>query len=90
MNETDHEVLTLLTERVGVILGLGSQPVDEQSRFDEDLHADSLDIAEAVESVRQALRDRGYAVTEDDDRLLGAETVGEAARLISAELSDGG
>ncbi|MPZ73031.1 MAG: acyl carrier protein [Nitriliruptorales bacterium] len=76
----------MLTERITVILGLDDQ-VTPDTRFDEDLHADSLDLVEVVENVEQALRDRGYQVAVDDDALLGARTVGEAAEQIAKGLS---
>jgi acyl carrier protein len=79
-------VLDLLTERIAVVLAVDGQ-VTGQTRFDEDLHADSLDLVEVVEGVEQALRERGYTVTVDDDALLGSQTVGEAAQHIAAGLT---
>ena len=84
--QTD-EVLALLTERIGVILGLDDTPVSAATRFDEDLHADSLDLVEVVENVEQELRSRGFTVAVDDDALLATQTVGEAAEQIAAGLS---
>ena len=81
------EVLALLAERITVILGLDGTPVTAQTRFDEDLHADSLDLVEVVESVERTLRDRGYAVTVADEELLVVPTVGEAAQRIAAGLT---
>ena len=83
------EVLSLLRERITVVLGLGDEPVTATTRFDEDLHADSLDLVEVVESVEKALRDRGYVLSVNDDALLAATTVGEAADQIAAGLADG-
>ena len=83
------EVLSLLSERITVVLGLGDEPVTAATRFDEDLHADSLDLVEVVESVEKALRERGYQLSVDDDALLAATTVGEAADQIAAGLADG-
>ncbi len=83
------EVLSLLSERITVVLGLDDQTVDAGTRFDEDLHADSLDLVEVVESVEKALRDRGYTLSVNDDALLAATTVGQAADEIAAGLADG-
>ena len=83
------EVLSLLCEQITVVIGLGDEPVNGNTRFDEDLHADSLDLVEVVESVEKALRDRGYEVSVDDDALLAATTVREAADHIAAGLADG-
>ena len=81
------EVLALLAERITVVLGLDDTSVTAQTRFDEDLHADSLDLVEVVESVERTLRERGYAVTVADDELLVVPTVGEAAQRIAAGLT---
>lgn len=83
------EVLTLLRERISLVLGLGDEPVTSTTRFDEDLHADSLDLVEVVESVEKALRERGYVLSVNDDALLATTTVGEAADEITAGLADG-
>ena len=83
---TTEDVLALLTERIGVVLAV-DEPVTAQTRFDEDLHADSLDLVEVVEGVEQTLRQRGFSVAVDDDALLGSQTVGEAAQHIAAGLT---
>lgn len=82
-------MLTLLSERISVVLGLGDESVTATTRFDEDLHADSLDLVEVVESVEKALRERGYVLSVNDDALLATTTVGEAADEITAGLADG-
>ena len=82
------DVLSLLTNKITVVLGLDDAEVTADTRFDEDLHADSLDLVEVVEGVEKALRDDGYTLTVDDDALLGARTVGEAAQHIAAGLQD--
>ncbi len=78
------DVLALLQERIVTVLGLRDKPVTADTRFDEDLHADSLDLIEVVEGVEQSLRDRGLALSVDDDALLAARTVGQAADTIMA------
>ncbi len=88
MDGTAGEVLSLLSDKITVVLGLDTG-VTADTRFDEDLHADSLDLVEVVESVEKALREQGYSLTVDDDALLGARTVGEAAEHIASGLSDG-
>lgn len=81
---TTTDVVSLLAERISLVLGIDDKPVTPDTRFDEDLHADSLDLVEVVESVEKELRDRGFTVAVDDDALLTAETVGDAARFIAA------
>ena len=88
-NATAADVVSLLAERITVVLGVDDTQVTEATRFDEDLHADSLDLVEVVESVEKALRDRGFTVSVDDDALLAATTVGEAAEHIAAGLQGG-
>ena len=79
---TTEDVMALLTERISVVLAV-DEPVTAQTRFDEDLHADSLDLVEVVESVERTLRDRGFSLQVNDDALLAAETVGQAADRIA-------
>ena len=81
---TAADVLLLLTERITTVLGVDDLSVTADTRFDEDLHADSLDLVEVVESVERTLRDRGFSLSVDDDALLAAETVGQAADRIAA------
>ena len=81
---TAADVLSLLAERITTVLGVDDLAVTADTRFDEDLHADSLDLVEVVESVERTLRDRGFSLSVDDDALLAAETVGQAADRIAA------
>lgn len=81
---TAADVLSLLAERITTVLGVDDLSVTADTRFDEDLHADSLDLVEVVESVERTLRDRGFSLSVDDDALLAAETVGQAADRIAA------
>lgn len=86
---TRDDVLELIRAKVTDVLGLDDTTVDARTRFDEDLHADSLDLLEVVEGVEKALRDQGYAVEVADDELLAVATVGEAADCITAGLGAG-
>lgn len=81
---TSADVLSLLAERITTVLGVDDLSVTADTRFDEDLHADSLDLVEVVESVERTLRERGFSLSVDDDALLAAETVGQAADRIAA------
>ena len=78
------EVLELLQARLRAVLGddVDTAPT---ARFDEDLHADSLDLVEVVEGVERALAERGLQVHLPDDELLGLQTVGEAADALARE-----
>jgi acyl carrier protein len=76
------KILALLEQRLAVVLALDPTEIDEASRFDEDLHADSLDLVEVIEAVERELAERGSPVSVSDDELLGLETVGQAADLL--------
>ncbi|HWH32008.1 MAG TPA: phosphopantetheine-binding protein [Egibacteraceae bacterium] len=85
---TREEILALLMDRLSSVLGLGDEELDEASHFDEDLHADSLDLVEVIESVERALAERGVYITMSDEELVALRTVGEAADKL-AELAEG-
>ena len=76
-------VVDLVVARVMRVLDLPAEKVTPDSRFDEDLHADSLDLVEVVESVERELAQRGVQISVPDDELLAMQTVGEAARRIA-------
>lgn len=81
---TSDDVLSLLTERLEVVLDVPAGSVAPDARFDEDLHADSLDLVEVVESVERTLAERGVSVSLADDELVALQTVREAADRIAA------
>ncbi len=83
------EVTVLLVAKIKEVMALEGE-VALDARFDEDLHADSLDLVEVVESVEQHLRGQGHRLSVDDEALLAAQTVGEAAATIAAGLDDRG
>jgi acyl carrier protein len=76
--DRDH-VLRLLLDRLGTVLAADAEDLHEDARFNEDLHADSLDLVEVIESVERALADEGVYVTMSDEELVALRTVGEAA-----------
>jgi acyl carrier protein len=74
---THDEVLSLVREHLAEELEVGIDRIGEQTRFKEDLDADSLDLYELV----MELEDRyGIAVTEE--QAAGIETVGDAVRFV--------
>jgi acyl carrier protein len=75
-------VLELVMERIRAVMVLDDVRLSEATRFDEDLHADSLDLVEVVESVERELRDRGVPAALPDDELTGVRTVGDVADRI--------
>jgi len=55
--------------------------VQVESRFGDDLDADSLDLVELVMALEEE-----FDVTVDEDELDGIETVGQALALVTAKL----
>jgi acyl carrier protein len=76
------ELTAMLIARIRTVMAL--EEVDEHDRFDEDLHADSLDLVEVIEGVERELADRGIDASIADDELLNLLTVADAARCIMA------
>jgi len=93
---TTEEVLALLVDGIRRVLavddhalGMDGRPLSSwrSVRFDEDLHADSLDLVEVVEGVERALRRRGLEVHVADVDLVGLRQVGEAADAIAGSVA---
>lgn len=79
-----EQVLHLLIGRISKVMGIDAATVTPDTRFDEDLHADSLDLVEIVEGVERDLRHRGERGAVSDEELVGLGTVGEASVRIAA------
>jgi acyl carrier protein len=84
------EILGLVVRRAAGVLALDERSIEGSSRFDEDLHADSLDLVEIVEGVETDLRQRGHHVAVPEEEFLAATTVEEAAAAIARHTSGGG
>lgn len=87
-NVSREEILALLIERLATVLGLPVEDLDEDARFDEDLHADSLDLVEVIESVERLLAQREIYITLSDEEFVALRTVGDAAERLY-ELAEG-
>jgi acyl carrier protein len=77
MNELQTKVCTILADNLSV-------PVDQvtpQSRFQEDLDADSLDLVEAVLALEEE-----FGVTIPEEEMEGVRTVGQAIQLVADKL----
>jgi acyl carrier protein len=90
---TPEDVLDLLVDGIRSVMALGDRDLGltgrprsawREVRFDEDLHADSLDLVEVIEGVERALARRGVAVRVDDVELVRLLRVGDAADAIAA------
>ena len=84
---TPQEVLQLLQQACATVLEVDPASVTRETRFTEDLRADSLALVEIVEIVEEALAPRaraGYHL--EDEELDGLTTVGEAVDLAVSRL----
>lgn len=84
---TADEVLAVLRSAVSTVLEIDPARVQRETRFVEDLQADSLALVEIVEVFEQELvRRSGTAFRIDDEDLDGLETVGDAVDKAVAAL----
>jgi acyl carrier protein len=86
---TADDVRALLCARLASVLALDG-PIAGDARFDEDLHADSLDLVEVIEGVERDLGERGADVALPDDELLDLRTVDDAVARIAAAAARAG
>ena len=61
------------------ILGLDATDINKDSRFADDLDADSIDLIEMVNAAEAT-----FGVTIEEDKLYDIETVGDFVRLLDA------
>ena len=84
---TADEVLAVLQEAVATVLERDPASVTRETRFAEDLQADSLALVEVVEIVEERLAPLGPAGFHiEDEELDGLTTVGEAVDLALSKL----
>ncbi len=74
---TRDEVLTLVREHLAEELEIEIEKIGEQTRFKEDLDADSLDLYELV----MELEDR-YGISVSEEQATRIETVGDAVGFV--------
>lgn len=78
------EVLTAVKEAAVEVLGVDADAVGEESRFKDDLEADSLDLVELV----MALEER-FDVTIPEEELGEIATVGQAVDVVLGKMAVG-
>jgi len=84
---TADEVLAVVQSTVATVLEVEPSTVTRQTRFREDLRADSLALVEIVEIVEETLAPRARAGFHIEDEDLDAlTTVGEAVDYAVARL----
>lgn len=87
---TRADMLDMLVAKLGEVLDIDPSGIEETARFDEDLHADSLDLVEVIEGVEARLRSSGVDLRLPEDELAVLRTVGEAVdRLMAASTGAG-
>jgi|SRR5581483_7632779 len=84
------DVLTIIRERLAEILEIDEDRVTRQSRFADDLGADSLALIELVEVLEQDLGERTVGFQFDDEDLADLVTVGDAVDYVVAKLDAAG
>ena len=72
-----EEVLTLVREHLAEELEVDAARIDEQTRFKEDLDADSLDLYELVMELED-----NYGVSVSEEQATKIKTVGDAVDLV--------
>ena len=80
------EVFRLVQATLADVLAVPRARVSPRARLAGDLHADSLDLVEAVEAVEQALRDRGHRLRVPEAAVAAWHTVGDAVDSVLAAL----
>jgi acyl carrier protein len=76
---TREEVLALVRAHLSEELGIDASAIEEETRFKEDLEADSLDLVELVVE----LEDR-YGLRITDEEAERIKTVGQAIDFVMA------
>lgn len=80
------DVEQLIRERLAEILEIDESSITIDSRFIEDLEADSLALIELVEVLEEELGERSVGFRIDDEDLADLKTVRDAVNYIVARL----
>jgi acyl carrier protein len=79
-----EEVLTLVREHLAEELAVDAARIDEQTRFKEDLDADSLDLYELVMELED-----NYRISVSEEQAATIKTVGDAVAFVVAHAAAG-
>ena len=77
--EIEERVRKILSENLSV----PEDDISVDSRFQEDLDADSLDLVEAVLALEEE-----FGVSIPEEEMEGVKTVGEAVNLVASKLGE--
>lgn len=81
-----EEILQLVRDRLGDILEIEPDSINETDSFAEDLRADSLALIELVESLEEELSERSVGFRIEDEDLEDLATVRDAVDYVHARL----
>jgi acyl carrier protein len=80
---TREEVLERIREHLAAELSVEPGRIDEDTRFREDLEADSLDLVELVVELEDS-----YGIRIPDEQAAQIVTVGQAADFVAAHAAE--
>jgi acyl carrier protein len=80
------EVLAVIRSHLAEILEIDDGRITRESRFADDLDADSLAVIELVEALEEELGERTVGFTIDDEDLPDLHSVGDAVDYVVARL----
>lgn len=83
---TRRDVYALVAERLSAILAVERARITPRAQLTGDLHADSLDLVEAVESIEDALRRRGHDIRVAESAFRSWKTVDDVVSGIAAAI----
>ena len=84
MTLTREQVLNLIGAHLADELDVDQRSIDEETRFKEDLEADSLDLYTLVQELEDT-----YGVQMSDEQAAKILTVGQAVDFVLANATDG-
>lgn len=79
-------VLAVIRSNLAEILEIPDDDITLESRFAEDLHADSLALIELVDALEEDLGERTVGFTVDDEDIADLKSVGDAVDYVMARV----